>query len=53
MAILKNTPFRSEYGFESAGFVVDNEGNIIAKSITLAEELEQPSDIIIEEVEKV
>lgn len=43
MSTIVNSPFRSEYGFESAGFVVDEEGNISAKSITLVED-DEPVD---------
>lgn len=38
MSTIVNSPFRSEFGFESTGFLVDEEGNISAKSITLVEE---------------
>lgn len=38
MSTIVNSPFRSEFGFESTGFVVDEEGNISAKSITLVDE---------------
>lgn len=38
MSTIVNSPFRSEFGFESTGFVVDEEGNISAKSITLVED---------------
>lgn len=37
MSTIVNSPFRSEYGFESTGFLVDEEGNISAKSISLVE----------------
>lgn len=37
MSTIVNTPFRSKYGFESTGFLVDTEGNISAKSISLVE----------------
>jgi hypothetical protein len=32
-----NSPFKSKFGFESTGFIVDNQGNISAKSISLIE----------------
>jgi len=35
-----NSPFKSKFGFSSTGFIVDDEGNISAKSITLVEEEE-------------
>lgn len=35
MSTIVNSPFRSKFGFESTGFVVDDEGNISAKSITV------------------
>jgi hypothetical protein len=35
MPTIVNTPLQSEYGFSSPSFVVDNEGNITARSITL------------------
>ena len=45
-----NSPFKSKFGFESAGFIVDNEGNISAKSISLIEEVETdpglPADFV-------
>ena len=58
MSTIVNSPFRSEFGFESIGFVVDEEGNISAKSITLVEDQEDPdtpdtdlpADIAFEEV---
>jgi hypothetical protein len=37
MATLVKSRFRSEFGFESSGFLIDEEGNISAKSITLAD----------------
>lgn len=42
MSTLVNTPFRSKYGFESTGFVVDSLGNISAKSISLVDAAEVP-----------
>jgi hypothetical protein len=56
MSTIANSPFRSEFGFESTGFVVDEEGNISAKSITLVEEepvipdTDLPADRTFEEV---
>jgi len=58
MSTIVNSPFRSEFGFESIGFVVDEEGNISAKSITLVEDggdpdtpdTDLPADRTIEEV---
>lgn len=38
MSTIVNTPFRSKFGFESEGFIVDDEGNISAKSISLIDE---------------
>lgn len=38
MSTIVNSPFRSKFGFESTGFVVDDEGNISAKSITVLDE---------------
>ena len=38
MSTIVNAPFRSKYGFESTGFVVDSLGNISAKSISLVDE---------------
>lgn len=37
MSTIVSAPFRSKYGFESEGFLVDEEGNISAKSISLVE----------------
>lgn len=45
MSTIVNSPFRSEFGFESTGFVVDNEGNISAKSITLVEVDPEPPTV--------
>lgn len=53
MATVVNSPFRSKYGFESTGFIVDDEGNISAKSITVVQGAIDPSlpaDQIFEEV---
>lgn len=36
MSIIINKPLSSEYGFKSNGFTVDEDGNIVATSITLA-----------------
>lgn len=36
MAVIKNSPFESKYGFKSPSFLVDDQGNITASSITLA-----------------
>jgi hypothetical protein len=44
MSTIVNTPFRSKYGFESTGFLVDTEGNISAKSISLVDEAPAPDD---------
>ena len=38
MSTLVKSRFRSEYGFESSGFLIDEEGNISAKSITLVDQ---------------
>lgn len=38
MTTIVNSPFRSKFGFESTGFVVDDEGNISAKSISLVDD---------------
>jgi len=38
MSTLVKSRFRSEFGFESSGFFIDEEGNISAKSITLADQ---------------
>lgn len=38
MSVITNSPFDSKYGFKSPGFTVDASGNIIASSITLANE---------------
>lgn len=57
MSTVVNSPFRSEFGFESTGFLVDDEGNISAKSITLVEvepeipDTNLPADRIFEEVD--
>jgi len=40
-----NSPFKSDFGFSSNGFVVDDEGNISAKSITLVEIEEELGDL--------
>jgi hypothetical protein len=39
MSTIVNAPFRSKYGFESTGFLVDSLGNISAKSISLVDEV--------------
>ena len=44
MAVI-NSPFKSEFGFSSTGFIVDEDGNISAKSITLVEEEEVSADL--------
>jgi len=53
MAVV-NSPFKSKSGFESTGFIVDDEGNISAKSISLVEIEEVdpglPADFSITEV---
>lgn len=36
MPVINNLPFESKYGFKSPSFVVDDQGNINATSITLA-----------------
>lgn len=36
MPLIITSPLSSEYGFKSNGFTVDEEGNIVAKSITLS-----------------
>lgn len=35
MSVIKNSPFESKYGFKSPNFIVDDQGNINATSITL------------------
>jgi hypothetical protein len=35
MAVIKNSPFESRYGFKSKNFTVDDQGNINASSLTL------------------
>ena len=37
MPTIVNAPLKSKYGFESTGFIVDDEGNIFAKSLALVE----------------
>jgi len=37
MPTIVNAPLKSKYGFESKGFIVDDEGNIFAKSLALVE----------------
>jgi hypothetical protein len=53
MAVI-NSPFKSKFGFTSAGFIVDNLGNISAKSINLIDSTEVddslPADYIFTEV---
>lgn len=57
MSTLINTPFRSKYGFESTGFNVDEDGNIFAKSLVLADEepeipdTDLPADRLFEEID--
>lgn len=36
MPVIKNSPFESKYGFKSPSFIVDDQGNISATSITLS-----------------
>lgn len=56
MSTIVNSPFRSKFGFESTGFVVDDEGNISAKSINLLDSVPDvpdptlPADRTFEEV---
>jgi hypothetical protein len=45
MSTIVNAPFRSKYGFESTGFVVDSLGNISAKSISLVDEAAPVEDL--------
>lgn len=44
MTTIVNSPFKSKFGFESAGFTVDDEGNISAKSISLVDEVPDEVD---------
>ena len=44
MAVV-NSPFKSKFGFSSTGFIVDDEGNISAKSITLVDEETDVGDL--------
>ena len=44
MTTIVNSPFKSKFGFESAGFVVDDEGNISAKSISLVDDVPEEVD---------
>lgn len=44
MAVV-NSPFKSKFGFSSTGFIVDDEGNISAKSITLLDVEEEVGDL--------
>lgn len=45
MAITYN-PFKSEYGFKSTGFSVDEEGNLVAKSLSLLTDSDSSSFIV-------
>jgi len=51
--VVNKSPFESEYGFKGPGFTVDDEGNIIARSITLSiteeETAETPADFVVTE----
>tara|TARA_B110000503_G_C7076052_1_gene382949 strand:- start:164 stop:1051 length:888 start_codon:yes stop_codon:yes gene_type:complete len=44
MPTIVNAPLKSKYGFESNGFIVDDEGNIFAKSIALVDVGEEVVD---------
>lgn len=45
MAITYN-PFISEYGFKSTGFSVDNEGNLVAKSLSLLTDADSSNFVV-------
>lgn len=50
MPLIINTPFSSEYGFKSNGFTVDEDGNIVATSITLSNDddtVTTPADFVL------
>lgn len=34
MAVVVNSPYESKYGFKSPGFIVDDEGNVIVRTLT-------------------
>lgn len=44
VAIVNNNPFESKYGFKGNNFSVDEQGNIVATSITLTESSESLND---------
>jgi len=44
MTTIVNSPFKSKFGFESVGFIVDDEGNISAKSISLVDDVPEEVD---------
>lgn len=49
-----NAPFRSEYGFESPGFLVDSSGNVIVRTLSQTEggsDVETPADFNVTESE--
>ena len=33
MSVVVNSPYESKYGFKSPGFVVDEDGNVIVKTL--------------------
>lgn len=43
---IKYNPFTSEYGFKSTGFSVDEEGNLVAKSLSLLTDADSSSFIV-------
>ena len=50
MGVVNNLPFASKYGFKSPGFTVDEEGNVVVKS--LVQEVTQDSeDLILRDVD--
>jgi len=53
MAIVIESPLQSDFGFQSPSFIVDSDGNITARSITLEEATEEtnlPADFSFTEV---
>lgn len=43
MSVITNSPFESKYGFKAPGFLVDQNGNITANSISLTVDAEDPT----------
>lgn len=45
MAVVINSPYESKYGFKSPGFIVDEEGNVVVRTL-IQSSAEAPGDIL-------